>query len=286
MFPLYFHHTAPTGPFEVLLWRMLLTLVVMAIVLSIRREFAWLHRLRAERVLAGRVFAAAVLLTGNWSLYIWAVTNGHVVESALGYFINPLVTVSVGVLVLKERLRPMQRAAVGFGIVAVVVLTVAYGRPPWIAIFLALTFAGYGYCKKQIDLSAFESLCGETIVMLPLTVVGLSIMAGQGTLTLTGHGAGHTAFILSLGLVTAVPLVCFGLAARRVPLVLLGLMQYLTPVGQMLCGVVVFNETVSASRWFGFAVVWVALVLLVVDAIGVGGSAHRAAERERAEATS
>jgi chloramphenicol-sensitive protein RarD len=267
IFPLYFHHTAPTSPFELLLWRMLLTMAVMMIVLGVRRDFGWLRRLRSEPRLLVRVVLAALFLSANWGLYIWAVNHGHVVEAALGYFINPLVTVALGVAVLHEHLRPLQKAAVGLGFLAVAVLTVAYGRLPWIALVLAFSFASYGYLKKQIDLTSFQSLSGETFVMLPLTVIGLSVMASKGTLSLVGHGNGHATIVLSIGVVTAIPLTLFAVAARRIPLVTIGLLQYLAPVGQMLCGVLVFHEKQSASRWFGFAVVWVALALLITDAI-------------------
>jgi chloramphenicol-sensitive protein RarD len=267
LFPLYFHHTAPTSPFELLMWRMLLTMLVMMGVLAVRRDFGWLRRLRAEPALLGKVVLAALFLTANWGLYIWAINNNHVVEAALGYFINPLVTVALGVAVLHERLRSMQKAAVALGLVAVAVLTIDYGRLPWIALVLAFSFASYGYLKKQIDLTAFQSLSAETFVMLPVTAVGLSVMASRGMLTLTGHGAGHTTLVLMVGIVTAIPLTLFAVAARRIPLVMIGLLQYMAPIGQMLCGVLVFHERQPSSRWFGFAIVWGALVLLVTDAV-------------------
>jgi chloramphenicol-sensitive protein RarD len=267
LFPLYFHHTAPTSPFELLLWRMLLTMVVMMIVLAVRRDVSWLRRLPAEPKLFVRVVLAALFLSANWGLYIWAINNNHVVEAALGYFINPLVTVAVGVAVLHERLRAMQKAAVALGVLAVVVLTIDYGRPPWIALVLAFSFASYGFLKKQIDLTAFQSLSAETFVMLPMTAIGLSVMASRGTLSLTGHGTRHTVLVLCVGVVTAVPLTLFAVAARRIPLVMIGLLQYLAPIGQMLCGVLVFHEHQPSSRWIGFAIVWGALALLVTDAV-------------------
>jgi chloramphenicol-sensitive protein RarD len=267
LFPLYFHHTAPTSPFELLLWRMLLTMIVMVGVLAVRRDFGWLRRVRAEPALLGKVLLAALFLTANWGLYIWAINNNHVVEAALGYFINPLVTVALGVVVLHERLRAMQKAAVALGLLAVIVLTIDYGRLPWIALVLAFSFASYGYLKKQIDLTSFQSLSAETFVMLPVTAIGLAVMGSRGTLTLTGHGAGHTMLVLMVGIVTAIPLTLFAVAARRIPLVMIGLLQYLAPIGQMLCGVLVFHERQPSSRWFGFAIVWGALVLLVADAV-------------------
>jgi chloramphenicol-sensitive protein RarD len=267
LFPLYFHHTAPASPVEVLVHRMIWTLIVVAIVLTIRAEWGWWATARSDGAMLGRVTLGAFMLSANWGVYIWAVGNDHVVDAALGYFINPLVTVAIGVLVLKERLRPLQRAAVALGAVSVVVLTVAHGRPPWIALVLAGSFATYGFMKKQVNLAAIPSLCLETIVMLPVAAVGFVVLLQRGELTILREGAGHATLLVMSGVVTAVPLVLFGVAARRIPLSSLGLLQYLTPVLQLLCGVVVFGESVPLARWVGFVVVWIALGMLLVDAL-------------------
>lgn len=267
LFPLYFHHTAPATPVEVLFHRMVWTLAVVAAWLSIRREWAWWSRVRSEPALVGRVALAAFMLSANWGIYIWAVNNDHVVDAALGYFINPLVTVALGVVVLHERLRPLQQAAVALGVLSVVVLAVGYGRPPWISMVLAGSFATYGFLKKTVDLPAVQSLCLETVVMLPVALAGFVVLLSRDDVTIGREGAGHAALLLLSGVVTAVPLVLFGVAARRIPLSMLGLLQYLTPVLQLLCGVLAFNESVPPVRWVGFVIVWTALALLVLDAV-------------------
>ena len=267
LFPLYFHHTAPATPVEVLFHRMVWTLLVVATWLAVRHEWAWWARARTDPALLRRVSIAAFMLSANWGLYIWAVNNDHVVDAALGYFINPLVTVALGVIVLHERLRPLQRMAVAFGGLAVVVLAVAYGRPPWISLILAGSFATYGFMKKTVDLPAVQSLCLETIVMLPVALVGFAVLLARDEVTIGREGPGHASLLLLSGIVTAVPLVLFGVAARRIPLSMLGLLQYLTPVMQLLCGVLAFHEPVPTARWVGFVIVWIALGLLVLDAL-------------------
>jgi chloramphenicol-sensitive protein RarD len=267
LFPLYFHHTPPTSAFEILLWRMVLTLAVVCGLLLVRGELSTLNRLRHEPLLRLRVALAAVLIASNWGLYIWAVANGHVVESALGYFINPVVTVAVGVVVLHERLRRAQFVAVALGAVAVIVLTVDYGRPPLIALYLACSFAAYGFLKKKIDLPAVVSLAGETLVLFPVGLVGLVVMGSMGRIDVARHGTGHFVLIALIGFITAVPLSWFAIAARNLPLTTIGLMQYMAPIMILLLGVLVFHEKVAASRWVGFGLVWVALVVLAIDAL-------------------
>ena len=269
LFPLYFHHTAPATPVEVLFHRMVWTLVAVAIWLTVRHDWGWWSAAWRDRALILRVAVAAFMLSTNWGIYIWAVNNDHVVDAALGYFINPLVTVALGVVVLGERLRSPQRAAVALGVLAVVVLTVGYGRPPWISLILAGSFATYGFMKKTVPLPAVPSLCLETIVMLPVAALGFAALARQGDVTIGQEGPAHTTLLLLSGVVTAVPLVLFGAAARRIPLSLLGLLQYLTPTLQLLCGVIAFGESVPAARWIGFFVVWGALALLLVDVVRI-----------------
>jgi chloramphenicol-sensitive protein RarD len=202
----------------------------------------------------------------NWGVYIWAVNSGHVVEASLGYFINPLVTIAIGVLLLKERLRPVQWVAVGIGLAAVLVLTIGYGRPPWISLCLAFSFAIYGLVKKKVNLGGVESLAAETAIQFLPALAYLLWLAGHGGSTFTGEGLGHSALLASTGIVTALPLVCFGAAAIRVPLSTLGLLQYMAPVFQFLLGILYFGEAMPPERWAGFALVWLALVLLTGDA--------------------
>ncbi len=268
LFPLYFHHLRAASALEILSHRILWSLVVtLAIVLATRgrRPPA---AVRWTPQLAGRVTLAAVLIAVNWLVYTWAVNHDHVVEAALGYFVNPLVTVALGVVVLGERLRRLQWAAVGLGVVSVVVLTVALGRPPWISLVLALSFAGYGFLKKQVPLPAVRSLLAETAVLAPAALVTVVVLAAQDTAAFGRSGeASTTALLVIAGPVTTIPLVLFAAAARRIPLTLLGLLQYLTPVGQFLCGVLVFHERLTPARWAGFVLVWGALALLSADAL-------------------
>src|SRR4051794_1978184 len=210
---------------------------------------------------------AACLITVNWAVYIWGVNNGHVVETSLGYFVNPLVTVLMGVFILGERLRRWQWVALGVAPLAVVVLTLDYGRPPWIALTLALTFGSYGLCKKQANAPAIESLTFETMVIGPVALGYLAWLQWAGGSTLPAHGPGHVLLLMSAGIVTAVPLVCFGGAAIRVPLVTLGLLQYLTPTLQFALGVLYFHEDMPAGRWGGFVMVLVALIIFTVESL-------------------
>ncbi len=203
----------------------------------------------------------------NWGVYIWAVNSGHVVEASLGYFINPLVTIAMGVLILKERLRRVQWAAVAIGFAAVLVLTIGYGRPPWISLCLAFSFAVYGLVKKKVALGGVESLAAETAVQFLPALGYLLWLTAHGGSSFLGEGAGHAALLASTGVVTALPLACFGAAAIRVPLSTLGLLQYLAPIFQFLCGILYFHEAMPPERWAGFALVWLALILLTGDAL-------------------
>ncbi|MEU1708319.1 EamA family transporter RarD [Streptomyces sp. NPDC005706] len=265
--PLFWPLLKPAGAMEILAHRMAWSLVFVAVALLFVRRWAWAGELlRQPRRLALVVVAAAVI-TVNWGVYIWAVNSGHVVEASLGYFINPLVTIAMGVLLLKERLRRAQWAAVGVGFAAVAVLTVGYGRPPWISLCLAFSFATYGLVKKKVALGGVESLAAETTVQF-VPALGYLIWLGvHGGSTFTTGGTGHSLLLASTGVVTALPLVCFGAAAIRVPLSTLGLLQYLAPVFQFLLGILYFHEAMPPERWAGFALVWLALTLLTWDAV-------------------
>ncbi|WP_225835427.1 EamA family transporter RarD [Streptomyces sp. NK08204] len=265
--PMFWPLLKPAGAVEILAHRMVWTLGFVTVALLFARRWAWAGQLLRQPRRLGLVVLSAALITVNWGVYIWAVNSGHVVESSLGYFINPLVTIAMGVLILKERLRPVQWAAVAVGAAAVVVLTVGYGRPPWISLTLAFSFAAYGLAKKKIGLGGVESLAAETAVQFLPALVFLIWLTAHGDSTFTTGSAGHSALLASTGVVTALPLVCFGAAAIRVPLSTLGLLQYLAPVFQFLLGVVYFHEAMPAERWAGFALVWLALVLLTAEAL-------------------
>jgi chloramphenicol-sensitive protein RarD len=224
--------------------------------------------LQRRRFLAG-IAVAAVLIAVNWVLYVSAVVSGNVSEAALGYFLNPIVTVGLGVVVLRERLRPLQWVAVGIGVVAALYLSIGAGRIPWIALALAGTFALYGLLKKRLGatLPALHGLVVETSVLLPVAL-GLVVWLGvTGTQTFTTEGTGHASLLVLSGVVTAAPLLLFAASARRVPLVTVGLLQFVTPVMQLLCGVVLLGEQMSAQRWVGFGIVWLALIVLTVDSL-------------------
>ncbi|MET9116006.1 EamA family transporter RarD [Streptomyces longwoodensis] len=273
--PLFWPLLKPAGAVEILAHRMVWSLAFVGVALLFIRRWAWAGELlRQPRRLALLTVAAAVI-TVNWGVYIWAVNAGHVVEASLGYFINPLVTIAMGVLILKERLRPVQWAAVGVTVVAVVVLTVGYGRPPWISLCLAFSFATYGLVKKKVNLGGVESLAAETAIQFLPAMAYLTWLSTRGESTFTSEGAGHSALLAATGVVTAIPLVCFGAAAIRVPLSTLGLLQYLAPVFQFLLGIAYFHEEMPAERWAGFALVWLALSMLTWDALRTARRARR-----------
>ncbi|MFI1565124.1 EamA family transporter RarD [Streptomyces sp. NPDC020490] len=273
--PLFWPLLKPAGAVEILAHRMVWSLLFVGAALVFVRRWAWAGELLRQPRRLGLVAVGAAFITVNWGVYIWAVNTGHVVEASLGYFINPLVTIAMGVLLLKERLRPVQWAAVAIGFAAVLVLTVGYGRPPWISLCLAFSFATYGLVKKKVNLGGIESLAAETAIQFLPALGYLLWLSAHGTSSFTAQGPGHAALLASTGVVTALPLVCFGAAAIRVPLSTLGLLQYLAPVFQFMIGVLYFHEAMPPERWAGFALVWLALCLLT-------GDAWRTARRVRA----
>jgi chloramphenicol-sensitive protein RarD len=269
LFPLYFHALAPSGAWEILAHRILWTFAFCLLLLTFRHDWTWIRPLLRRPKFLGGIAVAAVLIAVNWVVYVAAVASGNVSEAALGYFLNPIVTVGLGVVVLRERLRPLQWAAVGIGLVAALYLSIGAGRVPWIALVLAVSFALYGLLKKRLGatLPALHGLTVETTVLTPVAV-GLAIWLGvSGTQTFTTEGPMHTTLLVLSGVITAAPLLLFASSARRVPLVTIGLLQFVTPVMQLLCGVVLLGERMSAQRWVGFGIVWLALVVLTVDSL-------------------
>ena len=280
LFPLYFHALAPATAFEILAHRIVWTLLLCLVLLAVMRDVRWVRPLLRRRRFLGGIGIAAVLIAVNWVVYVAAVTSGNVTEAALGYFLNPIVTVGLGVVVLGERLRVLQWVAVGLGLAAAVYLSVAGGRVPWVALTLAVTFALYGLSKKRLGetLPALHGLTVETVLLTPVAA-GLMVWLGiTGTQTFTRDAPLHPELLVLSGVVTAIPLLLFAAAARRVPLVTIGLLQFVTPVMQLLCGVVLLGERMSPERWAGFALVWVALVVLTVDS---AVSARRRHAREQ-----
>ncbi|MFH8487964.1 EamA family transporter RarD [Streptomyces longisporoflavus] len=265
--PLFWPLLKPAGAGEILAHRMAWSLVVVGIALLVVRRWAWAGELIRQPRKLGLVTIAAAVITINWGVYIWAVNSGHVVEASLGYFINPLVTIAMGVLLLGERLRPVQWTAVAVGLAAVLVLAFGYGQPPWISLCLAFSFATYGLAKKKVGLSGLESLAAETAIQF-LPAVGFIVwLSLRGDATFGAEGFGQASLLAATGLVTAIPLVCFGAAAIRVPLATLGMLQYLAPVFQFLLGILYFHESMPPERWAGFGLVWLALTLLTWDAV-------------------
>lgn len=266
-FPLYFPLLQPGGPLEILAHRVVWSLATMLVLVALLGRLGALRAIVADRRTRTLLVVAAVTITVNWATFIYGVNSGRVVETSLGYFVNPLVTVLIGVLLLGERLRPLQWTALGIGGVAVAVLTVDYGRPPWVALALALSFGTYGLAKKRADVGAVESLAFETAVIAPIALAYLVVLGATGAGSFTTEGPGHALLLVSAGLVTAVPLICFSAAATRIPMVNLGLLQYLTPVLQFAIGVLVVGEDMPPGRWAGFALVWLALAVFTTESL-------------------
>jgi chloramphenicol-sensitive protein RarD len=267
MFPLYWPLLRPSSALEVLAHRILWSLLVVVAILAVTRRLPQLLAVLRDRPKAWRLSLAAVFIAVNWATYIYGVSSGQVVETSLGYFANPIVTVLLGVLVLEERLRPVQWTALGLAAVAVLVLSVENGSPPYIALVLAFSFGAYGLLKKTARVGAVEGLGVETVVLLlPAAgfVAWLSV-SGEGTFGV--EGAGHASLLALSGLVTAIPLLLFGAAASRVPLTTLGILQYLAPTLQFLLGVTLFDEPMPPVKLLGFVLVWVALVLFTSDVV-------------------
>ncbi|MCT4355916.1 EamA family transporter RarD [Streptomyces sp. Je 1-79] len=274
--PLFWPLLKPAGAVEILAHRMVWSLAFVVVALLAVRRWGWIRELvRSPRKL-GLITLAATVITVNWGVYIWSVNAGHVVEASLGYFINPLVTIALGVLLLKERLRAAQWVAVGVAATAVLVLSVGYGQPPWISLILAFSFGVYGLVKKKVNIGGLESLAAETAIQFLPALGYLLWLGSQSTATFGSEGAGHAGLLAATGVVTAVPLICFGAAAIRVPLSTLGLLQYLAPMFQFLLGVAYFHEAMPPERWAGFSLVWLALTILTWDAL-------RTARRSRAQ---
>lgn len=266
-FPLYWTLLEPGGAVEILAHRIVWSLLTMVLILVLWHRVDQLKALLRDRRKLLLISGAAVVISVNWGGYIWGVNNGRVVETSLGYFINPLVTVLMGVLVLGERLRRLQWVAMGMAFVAVVVLAVDYGRPPWVALVLAFSFGTYGLLKKQAGVGAVESITLETLVLAPVAMAYVAWLVATSESNFGSHGLGHALLFTTTGIITAIPLMLFGAAAIRVSMVSLGLLQYLAPTIQFALGILVFEEAMPASRWIGFGLVWVALVMFTVEAL-------------------
>jgi chloramphenicol-sensitive protein RarD len=269
LLPAYFVALDPSGPVEILALRIVLSLVFCLVILAIMRRLSRTTALLRDRNILKLSALAAVLILINWSVYVYASLNQFIVEAALGYFINPLVTVALGVIVLKEKLRPLQWGALSLAVAAVVVLAVGYGSVPVISLTLAFSFGFYGFVKNRMGpaVKSLDSLTLETLWLTPIALGLLVWVYFTSGLSLGTLGPWHTALLLMAGAVTSIPLLFFGAAARRLPLSVIGLMQYLAPIMQFTFGVAIMGEPMPLERWIGFSLVWVALVILSVDAL-------------------
>jgi chloramphenicol-sensitive protein RarD len=267
LFPLYFPLLEPASPVEILAHRVVWSLIACVALLAVGRNIRSLIAVMRDRRKALMLTGAAVLIAVNWGVFIYAVNSDHVIEGSLGYFITPLVSAAFGVIIFREQLRRGQIAALTLGAVAVAVLTLDYGRLPWIAVTLALTFATYGLIKKIADVGAAESLALETIVLVVPAFAYIVALEASGNGTFTHASVDHSALLISLGPVTAVPLLLFAATVTRVPLTMLAMLQYITPCMQFLVGLTIVGEHMPPSRWIGFGLVWVALAVLTFDAL-------------------
>jgi chloramphenicol-sensitive protein RarD len=276
LFPLYWPLLEPAGPVEILAHRIVWSLVFLAALLAVGSGFRWIRTL--DRRQLGLLTIAAALITVNWGTFIYAVNNDHVVETSLGYFITPLVSVALGITVLGERLKRHQQVAVAIAALGVAVLAVDYGRPPWIALTLALSFGTYGLVKKRADVDGAQSLAVETALLAPAALAFIVWLQASGEGTFLAQDAGHVGLVVLSGVITAVPLILFGVAAIRVTLTTIGVLQYLAPTLHFLIGVVVNGEPMPLSRLAGFVLVWVALAVFTAGALRTAQLARVTAE--------
>ena len=257
-FPAFFPLLEPAGALEILANRIVWSLIVMAIVLTLLRR--WRDLRAVDRASWVWISGAAVFVSANWGVYVFTVNSGRVTEAALGYTINPLVRVLLGVVIFGERLTRPQWSAVGLAVVAVGVLTVGYGHFPTLSVILAVSFGLYGVFKKKLRVDPVIGMTGEVAVIAPLALALLLWLGATGAGTFTGFGPGHTAMLVASGLVTVVPLLLFAFAAQRIPLATVGMLQYIVPVLQMAWGLIVVGERLDAAQWVGFALIWAAVV--------------------------
>lgn len=265
VFPAFFPLLKPAGAPEVLAHRIIWGFALMVVVVAAVRRLGDIRRITRRTWLL--LVAASGLISVNWLIYVYAVNNGHVVDAALGYFINPLVSIALGLLIFRERLNRWQFAALAIAVTAVVIMTVQLGQPPLVGLGLALSFGLYGAVKKSVPTDPRVSVGLEAAIATPFALAYLVVLQLSGGGTLTGHGGGHVALLIVSGMLTALPLLLFAAAAQRLPMVTLGLLFYMTPAMQLTWGVVVGHEPMPPMRWLGFALIWLALLVFTVDAV-------------------
>jgi chloramphenicol-sensitive protein RarD len=265
--PLYWPLLKPASAMEILSHRVVWSLVFLLIIVYLKKLFGDVKEALLNKRKMILLFFASIFITINWGVFIWAVNNGHVIETSLGYFINPLVSVALGVIVLKEKLRALQKIAVSLTFVAVTFLTLTLGHPPYIALSLAFSFGFYGLVKKMANVKAIPSLTLESLMITPFFAIFLYYLSSQNELSFVKLGPIHSLWLVTAGIVSVIPLMLFSTAVLRIPLVVLGLMQALGPIIQFLIGYFVFHELMSVSRWIGFLIVWLAVSVFSYDAV-------------------
>ena len=273
VFPAFFPLLLPATPLEILAHRIIWTAVLIIVYLLFTGT--WRELTRLSRRTWMWLSAASVAITVNWGTYVLAVNSGHVADAALGYFINPLVSVALGVLVLKEQLRKLQISAVGVAAIAVLWLTLMTGEGPWISLLLAGSFGIYGLLKKQVQVSSAGSVAAETLVMSPVALFYIGYLSANGQSTFLSEGPSHNALLILSGLVTALPLILFAQGAKLLPLSTVGMLQYMTPTMQLLWAVFVTQEHMSSERWIGFVIIWFAVALYMVDMVRMRRKSRR-----------
>ena len=265
--PLYWPLLKPASAMEILSHRVVWSLVFLLIIVYFKKLFNDIKVALFDKRKMILLFFASIFITINWGVFIWAVNNGHVIETSLGYFINPLVSVALGVIVLKEKLRLLQKVAVGLTFIAVTFLTLTLGHPPYIALSLAFSFGFYGLVKKMANVKAIPSLTLESLMITPFFAVFLYYLSSQNELTFIELGPIHSLWLVTAGIVSVIPLMLFSTAVLRIPLVVLGLLQALGPIIQFLLGYFVFDEPMITARWVGFLIVWLAVSVFSYDAV-------------------
>ncbi|MEB4614273.1 EamA family transporter RarD, partial [Leucobacter sp. M11] len=269
LLPLYFALLVGLNAFEIVAWRILLTLVFCALLLTVTRGWAQVAAVFRDRAVLGRLALAGAVIYVNWQTYVIASVSGHILDASLGYFINPVVTILLAVIILGERLSPVQWVALAVTVLAFAVIAIGYGTFPWIALLLALSFGVYGFLKKGIGnrVGALPGLFVETVVLTPVALVILGVLAGTRGLDVASASPGLIAVLALSGAVTGLPLILFAAGARRLSLTALGFTQYLAPSLMFLVGWLVLGEQVPVARWVGFALVWGALIVLSVETL-------------------
>jgi chloramphenicol-sensitive protein RarD len=276
VFPLYFHSLHQVSPLQVIAHRVVWSCVIVLVWMAMHGELATLRATLANRSVLWRLAVSATLITINWVVYVWAVMNGHVVEASLGYFINPLVNVLLGVALLTERLTRAQWTAVALAAAGVAYLTIVAGRLPWIALTLALSFGVYGLIRKVVKVESLPGLATETLVLLPFAAVYLLWCESAGTGAMGHAGPVIAALLIASGPLTAIALFLFAYGARRLPYSTVGVLQYIAPTLQLACGVFALHERFERARAIGFVLIWAALLIYAGEGLWLARKQQRA----------